>query len=254
MAMNKIPILRPITTGYRDAWYAIRTMPVLAVYAVIIIFAISLLEYVFPLRSAEGDLFGGILSFAISAVQNFFLTPIMIAVHRYIILDEVASGYGLATGKPAFRAFFGWLLALSALGVIAFLIFSPDNTSSLVSLGVVMIVMVLIIIVMTRLSILFPAIATEAPGATAANAWADSKSNTFRIFVIFLLAVLPIIAGAILFIVPFALSEGEVQELGLVPIAIMAVVQTFFLILCVAIASRLYQALADRLLGHPQPQ
>jgi hypothetical protein len=249
MAMTKLPVWRPVTTGYRDAWSAIRAMPMLALYTLLIMFAVSLAEYVVPARAVESVVLGTILSLAVSAVQNLFLTPIMIAVHRYVILGEVAPRYALEPGQRIFRAFFGWLMALSALGLLANLFFTPNDLPAMISLTVVLITMVVMIVVTIRLSILFPAIAVDAPGATAANAWADSKGHTFGIFLIFLLAGLPIIVGLILFIVPFAINEtAQSVALGFPEMIVMSVVMVFFLVLYVAIASKLYQALADRLL------
>jgi hypothetical protein len=249
MAMTKLPILRPITTGYSDAWSAIRAMPSLAGYGLLIMFAINLLEYIDPAGVVGDAVLGNVLSFAVSAVQSFFLTPIMIAVHRFVILEEVTPRYVLEPGQRAFRAFFGWLLAVSALGLVVILIFAPNDLPAGISLGVVLIAMVVMIVVTTRLSILFPAIAVGAPGASAANAWADSKRHTFGIFLIFLLAILPILIGAVLLLFPFASSESsQGAALGLPAMIVMSVVQMFATILCVAIASRLFQALADRLL------
>ena len=51
----------------------------------------------------------------LGAVESFCLTPIIIAFHRFIILDEVAPGYVVDPGHPGFMAFFGWLVALSIL-------------------------------------------------------------------------------------------------------------------------------------------
>ncbi len=176
----------------------------------------------------------------------------MIAVHRYIILDEAAPRYVLEPGQRTFRVFFGWLMALSTLGLLANLFFAPNDLPMMISAVVVLVATVLMIVVTIRLSILFPAIAVDAPGATATNAWADSRGHTFGIFLIFLLACLPIIVGLVLFIVPFAMNEtNQGGGLGLTEMVVMAVVMGFFLVLCVAIASRLYQALADRLLGSP---
>jgi hypothetical protein len=248
--MSTIPILSPVTTGYRDAFAAIRAMPALAGYAFLIMLAINLSEFFIPARAVESIIAGTLLSLTVSAVQNFLLTPIMIAVHRYVVLDEVTSKYALDPGQKTFRAFFAWLMALSALGFLAFLFGSPKNDPTLLSLGVVMIGLVVMIVVTTRLSILFPAIAVDSPGATAANAWADSKQHTFRIFLIFLLSVLPIVIGALIVIVPFVLNSTSQSDAppGIAAMLVMSVVQMFFMVLCVAIASRLYQALADRLL------
>jgi hypothetical protein len=249
MAMSKLPILRPVSTGYRDAWKSMRMMPGMAGYALLIMLAINLVEYVVPVSVTSDVIGGNLLSVAVSAAQNFFLTPIMIAVHRFVILDEVTPRYVIEPGQRAFRAFFAWLLTLSIVGLLAFTFFAPKDESSMASLSIVLIVMVVIIVVTTRLSILFPAIAVDAPGASAANAWADSKQHTFSIFLIFLLSALPIMIGAIILIVPFAANDSsQGTALGLPAMIVTSVVQMFFLIMCVAIASKLYQALADRLL------
>jgi hypothetical protein len=252
MAMSTIPILAPVSTGYRDAWSAIRAMPVLTGITVLIMFAFSLLDYLVPFRAEDNVAGGTLLAIVVSAVENFFLTPVMIAVHRFVILGEVAPRYVLAPSQPAFRVFFGWLLALSVLGLLMFPLFS-NGLPAVLSLGVILIAMVLIIVISTRLVILFPAIAIEAPGAGAANAWADSKPHTSRIFLIFLLAVLPVGIGALFVTFPFALGSDGQGTLGIPALFIMAVVQTFAVILCVAIASRLYEALADRLLAVQLP-
>jgi cytochrome bd-type quinol oxidase subunit 2 len=173
----------------------------------------------------------------------------MIAVHRFVILGEVTTSYVLEPNQRVFRAFFGWLLALSVIGLFAVMLFAPNALPASLSLAIVLIVMVLMIVVTLRLSILFPAIAVETPGATARNAWADSKQHTFSIFLIFLLAIVPLVIGALFVLFPFVLGDdGQGAALGLPAMIIMSVVQMFATILCVAIASRLYQALADRLL------
>jgi hypothetical protein len=43
----------------------------------------------------------------LGAVESFCLMPIIIAFHRFIILDEVAPGYVVDPGHPGFMAFFG---------------------------------------------------------------------------------------------------------------------------------------------------
>lgn len=57
-----------------------------------------------------------------------------------------------------------------------------------------------------RLIVLFPAIALGAPGAKAANAFADTKGCDFRLIAILLLTFIPFIVVAIL--VTIALGRG----------------------------------------------
>lgn len=251
MAMSKIPILRPVVAGYADAWHAIRAMPLLAGVTVVLMFVFTLLESAVPYRASENATGSLLLSVIVSSVQNFLLTPVMIAVHRFIILGEITTRYVLAWTQHAFLNFFAWLCALSVLVLFAMSIFANEWPTAM-PLAVVLVTMVVIVVILTRLSILFPAIAVAAPGAFSANAWADSKPHTLRIFLIFLLAVVPVSIGALLVMVPFVSVEGgEDRVLGIPALFIMAAIQMYAVVLCVAIASRLYQALADRLLGAP---
>jgi hypothetical protein len=107
--------------------------------------------------------------------------------------------------------------------------------------------LIVVLTVSLRLTILYPAIAVDARGATASNALADTKGHVFSIFMIFLLALLPLAAIAI--VVTLMLGPG-VRDAG-TPVAIAqlvtsAIIQTITIPLCVAIASRIFQALADR--------
>ena len=86
----------------------------LVIFAGLIGLAIKVAEDLFPRRVWGGPL-GSALSLALGAVESFCLTPIMIAFHRFIILDEVAPGYVVDPGRPGFMEFFGWLVALSIL-------------------------------------------------------------------------------------------------------------------------------------------
>ena len=88
------------------------------------------------------------------------------------------------------------------------------------------------------------------PGANAGNAWADTEGHALDIFLIFLVASLPLAAVAIgeLFVLgPGLLERGS--TLSVIDLIIGSPIQTGLAILYVAIASRLFQALAHRLTG-----
>src|SRR5439155_2114286 len=59
----------------------------------------------------------------------------------------------------------------------------------------VIIGLIVVAIVAMRLTILFPAIAVDARGATVANALADTKGHMFEILLVFVLALLPLMVG-----------------------------------------------------------
>jgi hypothetical protein len=91
---------------------------------------------------------------------------------------------------------------------------------------------------MARLSILFPAIAVDAPGATLSNVLADTRGYGWQIFLIGLLASLPI--GAVHILFRLLVRRGTVME-AVVDAALGIVSAT----LLVVIASRLYQRLGN---------
>ena len=162
-------------------------MTMLVIFAGLIGVAIKVAEDLFPRRVWGGPL-GSALSLALGAVESFCLTPIMIAFHRFIILDEVAPGYVVDPGRPGFMEFFGWLVALSILRGLVVL-----TQETLTAFGVpvliaaipTLVVLITVIVLSVRLIILFPAVAVNARGANAPNALADSEGHVFRIFMIF---------------------------------------------------------------------
>ena len=99
------------------------------------------------------------------AVWAFLLSPIVIAIHRFVILGEVTPNYGLDVGEPAFRLMFIWLFGLrvfsglpyTLLGALQALGFSPLATAIPFAIALIVAPPYL------RLTILYPAIAVEAP-------------------------------------------------------------------------------------------
>jgi len=213
-----------------------------------IAFAISaVLAYLQRLVGTGEKAFGtGLLlaGFIIACVQAFLLTPYLIAIHRFIILGEKAAGYGLAPAAHRFQLFFLWSIALSMFyWVPAFLLggfFTKGTALILLVTLVFLVVSVTALIVSVRLIILFPAIAVDAPGATWVNAMADTKGSAWRIILISMLSALPgfaaLIAAALLgrAIAPVlsALVDGAMNVL--------------IITLAIAVASRLYEQLGNR--------
>jgi hypothetical protein len=252
MAAQRLSILPAVITAYRDLWRALLAMRALFVIALLIVLAIKVAEGFVPLRLWNGPVPGLFLGFIVGAVQIFFLTPFMIAVYRFIILDEVAAAYVLDPGRPEFIPLFGWNLVLSTITPLAFLlleILRAIGVSVIPAIVLSIIALVAMIIASMRLIILFPAIAVDAPGANASHALADTKGHTFRIFMIFLLALLPLVA--LVFIVTLMLGSG-VRNAGtpaaFVQLAVGTLMQTTITALYVAVAARVFQALGDRVL------
>jgi hypothetical protein len=192
---------------------------------------------------------GQLADLALGAVGSFLLTPFFIAVHRFIILDEVTRGYVLDANDPRFFRFFAWSLMFTAIGTGMVLLQKVMQAVGMpLPITVVVDVVVVVTIIGLRLTVLFPAIAVDARGATASNAFADTRGNAFRIFVIFAVAYLPFVA------LSFALTPwGPGVGHALPPVAhvILSTLYAAALPLFIAIASRIVQALADQVIGRP---
>ena len=247
---QRLPIIPTVATAYRDVLRVWLTMRTLVAVALLIILAIKVTEELIPLSLWTDSTFGLFLDLAAGAVLSFFLTPFMIAIHRFILLDEVTTGYVLDLRQPRFISYFGWLFALSVIGSLAFSlveILPAIGVSAIPALALTFIVLIGVIIFSMRLAILFPAIAIDASGAGVTNALADSKGHGLQIFMIFLLALLPLLAFAI--IITLILGPG-VRNAGMLVAVVQlgagVVIQTITAVLCLAIASRLFQALAGR--------
>lgn len=195
--------------------------------------------------------------FILSLALAFLLTPYLIAVHRFIILGE-AGRYRLAPGEHRFQLFFMWSIALSLLAWIPPFLMSgiPARPSPGFAVPFVFAALVYVIaatIISLRLIVLFPAIAVDAPGATWRNAMADTKGNAWRILFIGLLASLPLIGLALLVVtvtislgVPAPPARPSIAWLVFTSVADAAMGVLGFTI-AVAVASRLYDRLGDRL-------
>lgn len=247
---GRLPIMRAVGMAYRDIGRVARAMTRLVAVVLVILLTFNLLELVIPRSVFEFPL----VEFVFGAARGFLLTPFLIAIHRYIILDEVTLRYILAPQEPRFLRFFGWSLVPALVSVsgslIQYLLSAAGLPARAVSLGASLALIVGVFAIL-RLMILFPAIAVDAPGATARNAFADSKGFFWDIFFIGLVAMLPLVALVMLMVV----LEWPLELRGSVPVlwTVLEVVdktvaELIAYPLYVAIASRIFQALAERVL------
>ena len=100
-------------------------------------------------------------------------------------------------------------------------------------------------VVFARVTIMFPAIAVDAPGADPRNAFEDTRGHGWYIFFLFLVPFIP----SVLIVALVGAVSVVFRSLGglmfLVPV--MSLVGIVWLTMAVVIASRLYQWLGNRL-------
>jgi hypothetical protein len=252
MLVGPIPVVRAAMMTQSDAYRALSSMRALAVTVFCILLAWHLAErFVTPMGGAPIHLLqlGNRATFISDAIRDFLMTPFLIAVHRFILLDEVATRYRIVPWESRFVQFFGCTLVLTVFGLLMIV---PVQLSiftlsvrimfafSVVSVG-------LLAFVLSRVTILFPAIAIDAPGATWKNACDDTRGHAWRIGLVFALATLPV--AAIIAVDPAlwlpAESAGS-SPILIVRSAIDVAVRIWTSALFVVIASRLLQALGER--------
>jgi hypothetical protein len=247
-----LPVMQTVVTAYGDVWRALRAMRMLFAAGLLIVLAIGVAEDLIPPPLWKGAVTGTLFGFAADVIKSFCLAPMLIAIHRFIILDEITPGYAPDPAEPGFMMFFGWLVALSAAEALVFLL--PDilgwlGVPPFAASIAFFVALAAMLVVAMRLSILFPAIAIQAPGAHLAQAIADSRGRLVRTVLAFVLTVLPCAAAAVLVTIMFgrgAMKTGSM--LSIVSLIIGALITTVMLWLCAAVASRLFQAFGQRLL------
>jgi len=233
-----------------DLYGVFRNLPRVWAVALAIKFALSVPALLMG-GNARDSVGGWIVSIVIAVANSFFMTPYIIAVHRLIILDEIAPSYVLRPGEPRFQKFFGWSLILWAcelglLGVFALLsapmLLIPNAPFFLITLILMTLTFAAIFILcwaISRLSILFPAIAVDAAGANWRNVIADTRGYAWPIFLIGLLANLPFVPVGI----ALWFSVGDGTAAAAVTDAVTGLAS---ITLLVVIASRLYERLGNR--------
>lgn len=258
MRQRRLQIMPSLVAAYRDFGRLLIAMRAIILSAFLILLAISVAEEFVPKDLSEQQLSGEALGLVKDAVWAFLLAPVVIAVHRFVILDEITPAYTLPVGEPVFRVFFGWLFALKVfvgLPIDLLGILQTLNWSLRGSTLVFAVALIAAVAVSLRLTILLPALAVEAPGATPSHALADTKGQALRILVLFLLALLPWLAldfGGVLLLGPSAQIPGT--PLAMISLAMGGVLQTITLALTAVIASYAFMALSAQVRRAAEPQ
>lgn len=265
-----------ITLAYRDAGRALWALRSPALTATLICLAHSLADMIMHAPGfgrGAGATGRHLADLALTAGLVFLLVPFFIAVHRFVLLDEAQPHYLIEPKSPRTLRFFGSWIALSLVAFVPIMIAAAALAAARLldwwSWILIAPLVLLPIVLCLRMTLLFPAIAVDAPGASWINAYHDTKGHSFGIFLIYLVATLPAIAvGAcllpLLWLV-LALASLALAKAG-VPAPAVSVLRTlgsFLTInayyvctaaLMVVIASRLFQLLGDRVRHLSAPQ
>jgi hypothetical protein len=201
--------------------------------------------------------------------QSLVLTPLAIAVHRYVLLEEVTKNYGLDRSDPRFQRYFGFAVALQALWlslwvwwIIAHFVFGapmpgePVPPGAGANLGwilvfgfaVPLVACFVIARVTLRAAILFPAVATDAPAVGWRNARDDSEEHIFRMFCAFALGFVPtLLFDAVNDFILIPEQAGSHPALQAAAVVVRAAKSVLIVSAFAAMASTFYAAYGRRL-------
>jgi len=255
MAQKKPPVIKTAAIAWRDAFRAIEVMPAVAGIAFVLYLVMSL---AISINANPYALVGSpwlpIISIGASIVQAVLLSPLAIAVHRFVLLGEEANRYPLEPKSGRYLRFVGFAILVKILwlipNTIESLIPAQDNNSALATglkfLAFVLVITVVIVVV--RRAILFPAIAIDAPGATWSKARLDTKGSSWRVAFVFILTALPILVinGLLAWLWLLLTPQAQPSAGSLLFFSVIgAVIAIAALCAFAAAASHIYRARAD---------
>ena len=109
------PIVSTAVAAWRDALAACKKMPTLVCAAGGVLFVLLFLNYVLAVHYVLPTYVGFLAKIVSPVARALFLTPLAIAIHRFVLLGEITNVYRIDAGNPRFQKFFLFALALLAL-------------------------------------------------------------------------------------------------------------------------------------------
>ena len=218
-------------------------MPVLVLAGLVVSGANVLADRLPSLDDPTGEI---MVTLIVGVAITILLAPVQIGVFRFIIRDEVTRHYALNLNTMRFRRFCAWSvgywLLIALLSRIPSGLGLEDDAKKLCEIAMLSVTFAIGV----SITLIFPAIAADAPGATLRNALADLRGSFWRAFAILMLVVLPVLA--VLVLATWRALERTDKIEGDNVIAVLGWLG-FLLseLLSVAAAARMFQALAARL-------
>jgi len=245
-----LPMLRLVTLAYTDVWRAFRAMPILFGCAVLIMLAFRVAEEWLRPWNDRGLAVVALRNIAENAAQYFCLTPIMIAIHRFIIRGDITRGYIVNLADPSFLPFFTWAMAISIAMTLVFTFYELLLTLGQTPLAAFVpfaAVLIAIIYCWLRLIVLFPALAVGAAGAKPANAFADTQSFVVRLLAIVVLTFIPLMILGVLMTLALGRRIVAFTPMFVFSDVVGAILSTITTATLVVVASHIYIALGRKL-------
>jgi hypothetical protein len=235
-----------VRSAFEDAAVSARTMPLVLLDTVLLAAILGVSRRAFLTEAT------GLSPLAIGSIEVLLnvlvLAPMSIALYRFVLLGEITRRLGVAMRIRSLGAFLRASLILSALTLVGYFggaalgtAFGPPFNTM-----IVLAAFGLTILLSVRLTLLFPAIASEAPGARWPLAIIDSAGHGWQIFLVLALCSIPFLFLGL----PLDGLLREIAPLrpaGLILAILGAVLEVAWTVVLVIAAARLYQALGQRL-------
>jgi len=246
MSARTIETQAVVRSAFEDAAVVARAMPLVLFDTVLLAVILGIARRVFLTEAS------GLSPLAIGSIEVLLnvlvLAPMSVALHRFVLMGEVTPRLAAALSSRPLGAFVRASLILSALTLVGYFggaalggVFGPPASTM-----IVLAAFALTILLSVRLTLLFPAIAVEAPGARWPLAIIDSAGHGWQIFLVLALCSIPFLFLGL----PLDGLLREVAPLrpaGLILAILGAVLEVAWTVVLVIAAARLYQALGQRL-------
>lgn len=185
------------------------------------------------------------------------LSPLAIAVHRFVILSEVSQIGSFTGNKHRYLRFALFAAALATLAKLPILQMGIEMDMTIESGGFLASTLlftryaipVLSVVFFIGTMILFPAVAVDANGSTVGNAFSDSWPNLGRIALVVICSIVPVVA--IHFGISLLITSGQIAIPPVYAfIAVRALPGVLYAAVLAAAASYIYTCYAQHV-GRP---
>lgn len=183
--------------AWRSAWLATRAMPLLVLVATVTLLAsyagmTVLLAPLISMTSLARVPFSATDGLAVGIGRAVVLSPLAIAVHRFVLLGERTRLWPRAP-TWAVLYFMSWLIAPSFVDNMAELL----KPLTMPGAAITTTLQLVLLIVLTRLSLMLPAIAVQSSQPLAELSWHQTRHRFWRTVAVLFVVEAPIVLANI---------------------------------------------------------
>jgi len=246
MSARSIDIQDIARRAFEDATVSVRVLPLVMLDTVLLATIVGVARRVF--LTAEAGLSPLVIGSIEVMLNVLVLAPLSVALYRFVLMGEITPRLTAAFRQPPLMSFIRASLVVSGLTLVGYFggaalaAAFPSPLDTMIMLGS----FALTILISVRLTLLFPAIASQAPGAHWPRAIADTAGHGWRIFFVLTLCSIPFLFVGL----PL---DGLLREIdpirpaGLILAVLGAILEVAWTVVLVIAAARMFQAIGLRL-------